>query len=356
ALGVVPLWVMLFTTPLMITVQFLCAKLGQVTGRGLTAVLGKHFSRWLLYPVVVALVLANVVNAGADLGAIAAAINMLVPVIPAGYLIVPVALVILALQSWCTYGTIERIFTWLALSLAGYVAAGFLSSPDWGTVFWYTFVPHIELSRDFLEVLVALLGTTFAPYLFFWQSDQEVEEKMAMGRRGLLRRRGTTDAELHYTGWDIGIGMGASNVVTYFIILATAATLHRAGVHDVNTPEAAARALRPLAGPAAQYLLAAGLIGGGFLAIPVLTTSAAYALAETFGWKYSLDRTPGRAKRFYLVIALMTTAAAALNYTGIPPMRALVLTSTIYGFLAPPLLILLLVATNRRAIMGERTN
>ncbi len=349
---------MFFTVPLMAAVQYISGKIGLVTGLGLTGVLKKHYSRRVLYPVLIGLVIANTINAGSDLGAIAAALNLLLPV-PAVYLVPPVAVAILVLQGWGTYRLIERIFKWLTLALVAFIGAGFLARPDWREVAWNTFVPHLELSRASLEALVALLGTTFAPYLYFWQSDQEVEEKMALGRRTPWRRRGTTDAELKCAAWDINLGMIASNLVTYFTILTAAATLNHSpdmNLHNVQSAQEAAQALQPIAGRAAGVLLALGLIGGGLLAVPVLTTSAGYAFSEAFGWKYGLDRKPWQAPRFYLVIGASTLIGVFINYVGINPITALVMTSTIYGFLAPPLLLLLMLVSNNRTIMGKRKN
>ncbi len=356
ALGFATLWTMVAGIPLMATVQYISAKIGLVTGRGLAGVLRAHYPRWLLYPALGALVIANTINAGADLGAIAASVNLLLPSVPASALILPAAVAVLALQAWGNYRLIERTFKWLALALLAYVAAGLLARPDPVAVLRATFVPTVRLDRPFLEALVAVCGTTFAPYLYFWQSGQEVEEKVAMGRRHLWQRRGTTDAELRYCAWDVTIGMVLSNIVTYFVILATGATLYPAGHRNIATAAQAAEALRPLAGPAAGALLALGLIGAGFLAVPVLTASAAYALSEALGWRYGLDENPGRAPQFYGVILASTLVATEMNYVGINPVAALFATSLIYGFLAPPLLVLLMLVSSNPAIMGARVN
>jgi Mn2+/Fe2+ NRAMP family transporter len=250
-----------------------------------------------VYAAVFGLFLANTVNAGADIGAIAAAINLLVP-ISMVVLIVPIALSIVALQIWGSYRLIANTFKWLALALLAYVAAALFARPDPVEVLRGTFIPTLSLDTTFLSTLVAILGTTISPYLFFWQSDQEVEEQIQMGRVTLQSRRGATDTELKYAAWDNNIGMGLSNVVMYFIILATAATLFKAGQTNIQSAADAAKALEPLAGPAAKVLLAVGLIGAGFLAVPILTGSAAYAVAEAFGWKFGLSRKPGRARPF----------------------------------------------------------
>ncbi len=356
ALGYATLWAMVVGIPLMAAMQYVSAKVGLVTGRGLAGVLRTHYPRWLLYPVLLALIVANTINAGADLGAVAASVNLLVPAIPTTAAILPVAVVILALQAWGSYRLIERTFKWLAMALVAYIAAAVLSRPDPVAVLLATFVPDVHFNRPFLEALVALSGTTFPPYLYFWQSNQEVEEKLAMGRRKLWQRRGTTDAELRYCAADVTVGMVLSNLVTYSVILATGSTLYLAGQRDIESATQAAQALAPLAGKAAGALLAVGLIGAGFLAVPVLTASAAYALSEAMGWRYGLDANPGRAPQFYGIILASTLVATEMNYLGINPVAALYWTSVIYGFLAPPLLALLMIVSGNRAIMGDRVN
>ncbi len=356
SLGYVTLWLTLYAIPLMIAVQYISAKVGQVTGQGLAGVLRRHYSRLLLYPVTFGLVITSSINAGADLGAVADGVNLLVPALPSGYLIGPIALLILVLQIWGSYRLIEKIFKWLVLSLLAYLGAGFLARPNVAEVLWCSLVPQVRWDRAYLEATVAILGSAFAPYLYFWQSTQEVEGKLALGRRKLWQRRGTTDAELTYAAWDVGLGMSASNLVTYFIILTTAATLFQAGQHEIPSARVAAEALRPLVGEAAGVLFAIGMIGAGVLAVPVLTTAGAYALSEAFGWRFGLDQKPYRAPQFYTVIVLSTAAGVGLNYLGINPIQALYLTSVIYGFLAPPLLLLLMLVSRKRAIMGHQVN
>jgi len=355
SLGFATLWTALVTFPLMAAVQFTCAKVGMVSGMGLAGVLRRHYPRWLHYPAVVALLIANTINAGADIGAIAAAVNLLVP-IPITPLIVPIALLILAVQFWCSYRLIARVFKWLTLALFAYIGAAFFAKPDWGEVVRGTFVPTFRFDSTFLTTLVAILGTTISPYLFFWQATQEVEEEVSLGRTRLWQRRGATDPELQYAAWDVNIGMLLSNVVMYFIILATAATLFKPGQTDIQSAADAAEALRPLAGAAAAILLALGLIGAGFLAVPILTGSAAYALSEAFGWRYGLDQNPARAKQFYAVIAVATLVGMLINFVGINPIDALYWTAVINGFLAPPLLVLIMLIANNRAVMGKRVN
>ena len=243
-----------------------------------------------------------------------------------------------------------------AVSLLAYIGASILAKPDWHSVLIGTLVPTFTFDRAFLTTLVAILGTTISPYLFFWQADEEVEEEIAHGSRELWQREGATDAELRHSAWDVNAGMLYSNVVMYFIILATAATLHRAAPTNIATAADAAQALRPLAGQAAFVLMGLALIGSGVLTVPILTGSAAYALAETFGWKAGLDEKPASAKQFYLAVGASTIAALFLSYSGVNIIRALFLVAVINGFLAPPLLIVIMLIANNRTIMGTHVN
>ncbi|MEP7243356.1 MAG: divalent metal cation transporter [Gammaproteobacteria bacterium] len=355
ALGFATLWTALFTFPMMWAVQFMCAKIGMVSGTGLAGVLRKHYPRWLLYPVIAGLVAANTINAGVDIGAIAAAINLLLPIPPLA-LIVPITLVILALQIWGSYRLIANTFKWLAFALLGYILAAFFAHPRWSEVLHGTLVPHVSFSREPLTILVAILGTTITPYLFFWQADQEVEEEIAMGRRTLAKRRGATRTELKYANWDVASGMLFSNVVMYFIMLATAAALFESGKVELQSAADAAQALRPLAGDAAYVLLAVALIGTGFLCVPILTASAAYAVAEALNWKHGLDQKPRRARLFYAVIALSTLLGMLINFVGVNPMTALLWTAVINGLIAPPILVVILLIANNKAVLGNKVN
>ncbi|HET9681953.1 MAG TPA: divalent metal cation transporter [Candidatus Limnocylindrales bacterium] len=356
AFGYGLLWTAVLTFPLMTVVQYICAKIGLVTGKGLAGILRERAPRWVLYVTVTALFAANTINVGADLGAIAASINLLVPAIPAPPLVVPIALAILVLQVFASYAVIARVFQWLGLALVGYVGAALLARPDVGQVIAGTLVPHLSLDAGFLAALVAILGTTISPYLFFWQASHEVEDEKSVGRTRLWQRRGATDKELRYAGADVTAGMLFSNVVMYFVILATGATLHAAGTTTIGSATDAARALQPLAGDLASALLAIGLIGGGVLAVPVLSGSAAYALAEALGWRSGLDERPGRAREFYLVIAIATIIGAAIPLMGINAIQALVVTAVINGLVAPPVLALIMAISDDRRVMGDRVN
>jgi Mn2+/Fe2+ NRAMP family transporter len=340
---------------MMFAVVYLSAKLGQVAGQGLFAVLRKHYPRWLLYPTLGGVLIGNTIEAGADLGGMAAAANLFVPV-PIPWIVVAIAGIILALQVWGSYEAIRNVFRVLALALLAYVGAALLARPDASAVLKGTFIPVIHFDKKFLSMLVAVIGTTLSAYLYTWQSNEEVEEEIAMGRTRLSERKGATEEELKKSRWDVLFGMFFSNVAMYFIILATAATLFKAGKTEINSAAEAAEALRPLAGNAAAMLFAIGVIGVGFLAVPVMTGGAAYDLCQTAGWKYGLNKRPRRAKRFYLAIVVFTLLGVAMNFIGINPMKALVWAGIVQGFSTPPLMLLILLMTNNRAIMGDKVN
>jgi NRAMP (natural resistance-associated macrophage protein)-like metal ion transporter len=355
SLGFATLWTAIVTLPLMAVVQFICAKIGMVSGIGLAGVLREHYSRKILYPAVIALLIANTINAGTDIGAIAAGINLFIPV-PITVLIIPIALIIVALQIWGSYRLIAKIFKWLTLTLLAYIGAALLAKPHWGEVLKATILPHLTFDSQYLTTLVAILGTTISPYLFFWQASQEVEEEISMGRTTLEERKGATYAELRQAAWDTNIGMLFCNLVFYFVILASAVTLHASGKTDIQSATDAAQALAPLVGRGATILFAIGIIGAGFLAVPVLTGSSAYAVAETFNWKCSLDAKPREASHFYVVIAISTLIGMLINFIGINPIKALFWTAVINGVIAPPLLIIIMLVSSNKKVMGEKVN
>lgn len=355
SLGFATLWTAIVTLPLMVVVQHICAKIGMCSGRGLAGVLRRYYSRWLLYPAVTGLVVANTINAGTDIQAIAAAINMFVP-LPIWSMVVPIALAIVILQIWGSYRLIVRVFKWLTLSLFAYMIAAFLARPDWPKVIYSTFVPQFSFDSNFVTTLVAILGTTISPYLFFWQASEEVEEEKSEGRTTIAKRKGASDAELRGEKWDTVTGMLFCNLVFYFVILAAASTLHPAGMTNIQSATEAAQALRPLAGNMATILFAIGLIGAGLLAVPVLTGSAAYAVAETFGWRSGLDEKPRHARKFYAVIAASTLVGVLIDFAGINPISALFWTAVINGVIAPPLLVVVMLVSNDRRVLGDRIN
>jgi NRAMP (natural resistance-associated macrophage protein)-like metal ion transporter len=355
AIGPSFLWTAPVTFPMMCAVVYLSAKLGQVSGKGLFQVIKDHYPRWILYPALVGILIGNTIEAGADIGGMAAAAGILVP-IPMPIIIIVVTLSILSLQIWGSYELIRNVFRWLALTLLAYVGAALLAKPDLRQVLLGTIIPSIRFDAQSLSLLVAVIGTTLSAYLYTWQSNQEVEEEIAMGRRRLSQRRGATKKELKATRLDVVSGMFFSNLVMYFIMLSTASTLHPAGKTDINTAAEAAEALRPLAGDAAGVLFALGVIGVGFLAVPIMTTGAAYDLAQVMGWKHSLHAKPSEAKEFYIAIVAFTALAMGMNFLGFNPMKALIFSGVVQGFSTPPLLLLIMLMTNNRKIMGKQTN
>jgi NRAMP (natural resistance-associated macrophage protein)-like metal ion transporter len=352
--GYVPLWTALFSFPIMTAVQLMCARLGIVTGLGLAGVIRRRYSHWVLWGACSLLVIANVVNIAADLGGMAEA-TMMVTRAPVALTVPVYGILIVALLMWSSYRTIARVFKWLTLVLLAYVIAAFVAHVDWKLALRMTFIPHVEWSRSFFSVLVAILGTTISPYLFFWQAAQEVEEERAMGRN-LARRRGATREELKACRTDVVAGMFASNAIMYFIIMTTAATLHAHGKTDIATAQEAAEALRPLAGAGAYLLFTLGLIGTGMLAVPVLAGSCAYAIAEASAWRGSLNQRPRRAKKFYIVLAVAMTLGIALNYAGLNAIKLLFTAAVVNGVLAPPLILIVLLLTRDRKVMGDAVN
>jgi len=356
SLGFATLWTAIVTLPMMAAIQFICAKIGMVSGMGLAGVLRKYYPRWLVVSAITLLVVANTINAGTDIGAMAASINLLAPSIPPLALVVPIALLIVAVQILGSYRTLVKIFKWLTLTLFAYIAAAFLARPHWGEVLKATFVPALRFDHQYLITLVAIFGTTITPYLFFWQASQEVEEELRMGRETLAEREGATDRELRIAEIDVDAGMIFASVVFYFVVLASAVTLHAGGKTDIQTATDAAQALRPLSHGGATLLFALGLIGSGFLAVPILTGSSAYAMCEAFDWKYGLNEKFRDARRFYLIIAAATLVGLLINFLKIPPVTALFWTAVLNGVLAPPLIVVIMFVSNSKKVMGKRTN
>jgi NRAMP (natural resistance-associated macrophage protein)-like metal ion transporter len=353
--GYAPLWIALSSFPLMVSVQLMCARLGMVTGRGLAGAVRSRYPRWMLWGACSLLIVANVINIGADLAGMAEATE-LVTGLNHRLLIPSYGVVIVLLLFFSSYRQIARVFKWLTLVLFAYVGAGILARPAWGEVLRATFIPHVEWSARYFSVLVGVLGTTISPYLFFWQAAEEVEEERAIGRGTLPQRRGATQAELRRSFIDVATGMFFSNVVMYFVILTTAATLHASGQTSITTAREAAEALRPLAGPGAYWLFTLGLIGTGMLGVPVLVGSCAYTVAEAFNWPGSLEDKPMSARRFYAVVAVAMLVGLLLDVVGFNAVAMLFWSAVVNGVLAPPLIVLVLLLTSNRAVMGSRTN
>ncbi len=349
-LGTSLLWTALITWPLMAAVQFMCARIGMVTGMGLGDALRRKGPRSLLFLGALALLAANTINVGADLSGMADAAEMLTGI--NSHLFVAIFAIGTAFATIrFRYHHIATVMKWLATVLFAYIINAFIVSPDWGSVLRDTFVPTLPHDHNGWQSLVAIFGTTISPYLFFWQSSQEVEEEKAMGRRMLVDRLGATRRELGLREVDVGVGTFFSNIVMYFIILTTALTLHRHGITSIETSRQAAEALRPLAGVFASTLYTLGIIGVGVLAIPTLTGSAAYAFAETFSWQEGLDEPFRGAIPFYAVVIFSTLFGIALDLFNINALKALFYTAVINGVLAPFLLIGILVAASDRKLM-----
>jgi len=349
------LWTAPYLLPMMVTVVYLSSKLGQVTGQGLFAAIRSNYSRTLLYCVLVGVVIGNAIEAGADIGGIAAALHLIVP-LSQKLLVAIVALLSLALQIWGSYRLISNFFRILALSLLAYVLSAVLAQPDLHQIAHAILHPAIRFDRASLAILVAMIGTSLSAYLFTWQSNEEVEEKIAAGQVRLRDRRGTSERHLRRTLLDVFFGMFFSALVMYSIITATAATLFTSGHHNIETAADAAKALAPLAGHAASLLFTLGIVGVGFLAIPVMTTGAAYDVCQSFNSANGLHLRLRDGKIFYGTIAGVMLAAAAMNFLGINPMKALVFAGIVQGFSTPPLMLIIVLMTNRRRIMGDKTN
>jgi len=355
-LGTSLLWTALITWPLMAAVQATCARIGMVSGRGLTAAFKTKFPPSLVFLSITALLVANTVNVAADLAGMADAAELLTHVTSHLW----VLLFAIGI-SWATvrlrYHQIADTLKWLALVLFAYVISAFVIHPDWREALHNTFVPSLPHGKEGWETLVAILGTTISPYLFFWQASLEVEEEKAAGRQTVAQRRGATEDEIHTRKLDVGIGTFFSNLVMYFIILTTAFTLHRTGQTHIQTSKEAAMALLPVAGHMATLLYTVGIIGVGLLAIPTLTGSAAYAFAELMNWKQGLDRPLPHARSFYLLILISTFTAVALDFSRISPVKALYWTAVINGILAPFMLVaILIVASDQRLMNGQTTS
>jgi len=355
AFGYSPLWTALFSFPLMVAVQMMCARLGMVTGEGLAGVIRRRHSKWVLWGACTLLVVANTVNIGADLGGMGKVTEMLSGV-SSVYWTPIYAVLIGSFLIWSSYYTIARIFKWLTLILVSYVLAAFFAKPDWAAVIRATFLPHIEWTGLYWATLVGLFGTTISPYLFFWQASEEVEEEREQGQLTLESRQGATDFEIGKSRNDVVTGMFFSNLIMYFIILTTAATLHAHGRTTISTAKDAAEALRPLAGNGAYWLFSLGLIGAGMIGVPVLAGSSAYAVSEGAAWRGSLADKASLSRQFYTVIAVGLALGLALDYFGFNAVSMLFWSAVLNGVLAPPLIVIVLLLTSNPAVMGARAN
>ena len=354
-LGYQPLWTALFSFPLMAAVQLMCARLAMVTGEGLAAVIRRQYPAWVLWGACGLLAIANVVNIGADLAGMAE-VTQMITAVPAVIWTPLYAGAIVAVLFWNNYARIARLLKWLTLILFSYVLAGFLASPDWQAALRATLVPHIEFSRPYLAVLLGILGTTISPYLFFWQAAEEVEEERKEGRTTLASRQGASPKELRTARTDVTLGMLLSNLIMYFIIMTTAATVHAHGMKDIASAQQAAQALRPVAGRAAYLLFTLGIVGTGLLAVPVLAGSCAYAITEARNWRGTLEQTPRTAPQFYAVLGTAMALGMWLNYLGLAAVKMLFWSAVVNGLLAPPLVVIVVLLTSNEKVMGKHAN
>ncbi|OGH16537.1 MAG: iron transporter [Candidatus Levybacteria bacterium RIFCSPHIGHO2_02_FULL_40_18] len=355
--GYSQLWTAPFSFPFMTAIQEMCGRIGLVTGKGLSGVIKKYYSRPVLYIAVLILFTANTVNIGANLGAMASAAGLLFD-IPFIFWLVGMTVLTLILEVFVSYKLYSKYLKYLAFSLFAYVLVVFVVRQNWEQIIASTIVPSFALSGSYLLNIVAILGTTISPYLFFWQETEEVEEEVEKGKimgigRGIPK---VLKRDIRIMRIDTVIGMFFSNLVMFFIIATVASTLYASGIHNINTADQVAEALRPLAGDFAYLLFAAGIIGTGLLSVPILAGSASYALAEALGWREGLYRKLKQAHGFYGAITIATLIGLLVNFLHIPPFQMLYYTAVLNGIAAPPLIILILLISNNKKIMGGRTN
>lgn len=349
--GLATLWTALVTFPLMATIQEMCARIGMVTGAGLTGTLKAHYPKAILYLMLVFSFPAIILNIGADIAGMGAVANLLFPQVDGSYFCVLFTALLLILIILLPYQKIASILRYLCIGLLVYLIVPFFVKQNYRDILLSTLVPTIRFDRDFITILVAILGTTISPYLFFWQATMEVEEFKHRKRHLVVNKN-----LIHEMGKDVNLGMFFSNLVMWFIIITAGSVLFRGGIHRIDTVEQAASALRPLAGNYAYWLFSIGVIGTGLLAIPVLSGSLSYIVCETFGWKEGLDNKFHEAKSFYIIIIVSLLVGLSLTYLGITPVRALIYAALLYGLTAPVLIAIILHISNNKKIMGKFTN
>ena len=351
AYGLSTLWTAIIAFPLMAAIQQMCAKIGLVTSQGLTGALKTNYPKPVLYLMLLFSFPAIVMNIGADIAGMGAVGNLLFPEIDAMYFSIFFTILLLGLIIYLPYHKIAATLKFLCVVLLVYLIVPFLYKQDWLDIAKNTFIPNIQFNKEFVAVLVGILGTTISPYLFFWQASMEVEEMAHKKRHLIVNKRIITDMKQ-----DVDFGMSFSGVVMFFIILTTGTVLYKGGIHQIDTVEQAAAALKPLAGNFAYLLFAIGVIGTGLLAIPVLCGSLSYIISETFGWEKGLDKKFHEAKAFYLVMVISLILGLSLNYIGISPIKALIYTAILYGLTAPVLIAIILHISNNKKVMGNFTN
>ena len=351
------LWLAAFTFPLMAVVQEMCARIGLVTGQGLAANIRAYYPRWVLYLCAFLLFFANTLNIGADLGAMSKATQLIYPHLNFEFLVLAFALVGLALQIFTTYEKYAKYLKWLALVLVSYIFSALASNLDFKELAFKAVLPTLQFSKDQIFLITGVLGTTISPYLFFWQTSQEIEEQILAGRTTIKSRQvETTNREIKDMRIDVWSGMFLSNLVMFFIIAACSATLFSHGITNITSAAQAAQALKPIAGETAYLLFTLGIIGTGMLAVPVLAGSASYALSEGFGWKYGLYRKLKEANAFYGVIILSTLIGLAINFAHLDAIKVLIYTAVVNGLIAPVILVLIIRLSSDKRVMGEKVN
>lgn len=350
------IWLAPFTFPLMAVVQEMCARIGLVTGQGLAANIRAYYPKWILYICAFLLFFVNTLNIGADLGAMAKATQLIYPHLNFEFLVLAFALISLGLQIFTTYEKYAKYLKWLALVLASYIFSALATNLDFKQLFSKSIIPTIQFSKDQMILITGILGTTISPYLFFWQTSQEVEEQILAGKTTIKLREGATGKEIKEMRVDVWSGMFLSNLVMFFIIAACAATLFTNGITNITSAEQAAQALRPIAGDFAYILFTLGIIGTGMLAVPVLAGSASYALSESFGWKFGLYRKLKEANAFYGVIILSTLIGLGINFLHLDSIKVLIWTAVVNGLIAPVILVLIILLSSNKKVMGDRVN
>jgi NRAMP (natural resistance-associated macrophage protein)-like metal ion transporter len=349
--GLTTLWTALLTFPLMAAVQEMCARIGAVTCTGLTGTLKSYYPKWVVYLMLLFSVPAVILNIGADIAGMGAVAHLIIPQVPVfAFSILFTGLLLFVIIRY-PYQKLAAIMKWLCLVLLLYMIVPFLTKPDWGAVLKHTLIPVIHFNKDFIEIIVAILGTTISPYLFFWQTTMSAEDINQNPKTIIVNKY-----FLSKVSTDVYFGMGASNVVMFFIMLTTGVVLYSAHITQIDTVEQAAKALEPLAGKTAYLLFTIGILGTGFLAVPVLAGSISYMMGETFGWKVGLEKRFGRAKAFYATIIISLLIGLSIDFIGISPIQALIYTAILYGITAPVLIVMVMHIGNNKKIMGEFTN
>jgi len=349
--GLTTLWSALITFPLMASIQGMCARIGLVTSKGLAGTLKKYYSKPVLYLMLLFSFPAIVMNISADIAGMGAVGSLLFPSIHASYFCVLFTIILLVLIIFLPYQKIASILKYLCIVLLVYLIIPFLHKQDWLAVMKATFIPTIKFDKNFISILVAILGTTISPYLFFWQATMEVEDQKITKSKLVVDKRVIDNMKK-----DVNFGMLFSNIVMFFMILTTGSVLFNGGIHKIDTVEQAAQALKPLAGNFAYLLFAIGVIGTGLLAIPVLSGALSYIVSESFGWKTGLDKKFYNAKAFYVIIAISLILGLSLDYIGLSPIKALIYSAILYGLTAPVLIVMILHISNNKKIMGKYTN